>query len=276
LLQGKQDFFWLGWTLMLNALTRVSVAAAVIFLVPGGNTAAGFMAGVVAGSVVLLGIAMWKTRDIWAGHGEPFGMAPFVREVTTLMVGFGACQLLFCFDTVIVGRFFTEPDTTFYASAGTMARALMWLVLPLVSVMFPKVVHSTARSEESHVFGLTLLLTAVLAVAAGVGLSLFGALPARMVFGLDRVSGTMAIIPWFAAALVPLSMANVLVNGLLAKSDLRVVPWLACLAVGYAVTLWLRHPSLPAVLQTLAIFTTALFLIGVVFTWWLPRKQAAT
>lgn len=267
LLQGKQDFFWLGWTMMLNAILRVGVAALVIFFVTGGNTSAGFMAGVLAGSATVLLIQMWLTRDIWAGPAEPVAIGAFLRQVTPLMIGFGACQLLFCFDTIIVGRYFHDPQTAWYASAGTLSRALMWLVLPLVAVMFPKLVHSTARAQKSNVFGLTLLLTAGLAVAAGVGLVLTGSLAVRIVFGAARVEGAMSIIPWFAAAMVPLTLANVLVNALLAKGDFRVVPWMALLAAGYAVTLWLWHPSLQAVLQTLGGVTFILFLVGALFTW---------
>jgi O-antigen/teichoic acid export membrane protein len=187
--------------------------------------------------------------------------------VTPLMIGFGACQLLFCFDTIIVGRYFHDPQTAWYASAGTLARGLMWLVLPLVAVMFPKLVHSTAKAQKSNIFGLTLLLTTGLAIAAGIGLTLTGSLAVRIVYGEARVAGAMSIIPWFAAAMVPLTLANVLVNALLAKGDFRLVPWAAVLAVGYAVTLWCWHPSLVAVLQTLTGFTTVLFLAGAVFTW---------
>jgi len=272
LLQGKQDFFWLGWTMMLNAFLRVGVAALIIFYVT--QTALGFMAGVLAGSVTVLLIAMWQTRSLWAGPAGPFAFGPFIREVTPLMIGFGACQLLFCFDTIVVRRFFGDAEGAWYASAGTMARALMWLVLPLVSVMFPKLVHSSTKSQKSNVFGLTLLLTAGMAIAAGVGLSLLGGIAVKIVFGADRVDGTMAIVPWFAGAMVPLTLANVVVNALLAKADLRVVPWLAVLAIGYAVTLWMWHPSLQAVLQTLAAFTTALFIAGAVFTWAIPSTKA--
>jgi len=271
LLQGKQDFFWLGWTMMLNALLRVGVAALIIFYIT--QTALGFMAGVFVGLATVLLIAMWQTRDLWAGTAGPFAFMPFIREVIPLMIGFGACQLLFCFDTIVVGRFFKDPETTWYASAGTMSRALMWLVLPLVSVMFPKLVHNTAKSEKSNVFGLTLLLTAGMAIVAGIGLSLLGGIAVKIVYGAPRVPGTMSIVPWFAAAMVPLTLANVIVNALLAKADLRIVPWLAVLAIGYAVTLWLRHDTLQTVLQTLAGFTSALFIVGAIFTWVLPSTR---
>ena len=275
LLQGKQDFFWLGWTQMLNAFLRVGVAALVIFFVPHGNTAAGFMAGILAGTALVLFIMMWQTRELWTGPTAPFAVGSFIREVTPLMIGFGACQVMFCFDAVTVGRFFSDPQTTWYASAGTLSRALMWLVLPLVAVMFPKLVHSSAKSEKSNVLGLTLLLTAGLAIIAGIGLSLLGGIAVRIVFGADRVPGTMSIVPWFAAAMVPLTLANVLVNGLLAKGDLRVVPWLGVLAIGYATTLWLYHPSLQVVLQTLAGFTSVLFVVGALFTWAMPSVKTS-
>lgn len=270
LLQGKQDFFWLGWTMMISAFLRVGIAALVIFFI--AKTAMGFMAGVFAGTATVLLVMMWKTRDIWAGPTEAFAVRPFLREVMPLMIGFGACQLLFCFDTVVVGRFFVDPQTSWYASAGTLSRALMWLVLPLVAVMFPKLVHNSAKSEKSNLFGLTLLLTAGLAIVAGIGLSLCGSFAVKLVYGTGRVEGTMAIIPWFAAAMVPLTLANVLVNNLLAKADFRAVPWLAILAAGYAVTLWVWHPSPQAVLQTLGISTTVLLLVCAAFTWWMPAK----
>jgi hypothetical protein len=72
--------------------------------------------------------------------------------------------------------------------------------------------------------------------------------------------------------MIPLSSANVLVNNLLAKSDLRIVPWLALLAISYAITLNCWHPSLKAVLQTLGGFTSVMFVTCAIFTWILPDK----
>ena len=76
------------------------------------------------------------------------------------MLGFGAVQFLFTADTMFVKAYFSGDDAAFYVSAGTLSRALMWLVLPLATVMFPKIVHSVARSEKSNLLGVVLLGTA--------------------------------------------------------------------------------------------------------------------
>jgi O-antigen/teichoic acid export membrane protein len=265
LLQGRQDFLWLGWSMISNGFGRLSLAALVVFTV--ARTAGSIMAGIVAGLVLMLIISMWRTRDLWASHAAPFATRAFLRQVVPLMAGFGACQFVFSADTIFVGRFFSGVETGSYTAAGTMSRALIWLVLPLATVMFPKLVHSAAKSEKSNVFGVTLASTAGLAIIGAIGLSVLGPFFVRLVYTPDYVAPATAILPWYAAAMVPLSLANVLVNNLLARSDFRIVPWLVLLAIAFGVTLWYWHPTVKMILQTLAAYTTALLFICAFFTW---------
>src|ERR1019366_4591565 len=98
------------------------------------------------------------------GNAEPFNRRDFLSEVIPLLLGFAATQFLFCADTSFVDAYFGAEKTAPYGAAGTLSRALLWLVLPLAAVMFPKIVHNTAKSEKSNLLGLVLLGTAVLAV----------------------------------------------------------------------------------------------------------------
>jgi len=72
--------------------------------------------------------------------------------------------------------------------------------------------------------------------------------------------------------MVPLALANALVNNLLARADFRIVPVLVILAVGYAFALAQFHHSLIQVLQTLGVFNLLLFAACGWFTW---RTKAA-
>ena len=77
-----------------------------------------------------------------------------------------------------------DPDTTaFYGSAGTLSRALMWLVGPLAMVMFPRIVHSSAKSEHSNLMKLVFMGTGILA--------LLGALASQL---SDRISSDLFFI----------------------------------------------------------------------------------
>lgn len=268
-LQGSQNFLWLGGSMMVNGAARLLFCVLAIFLIM--KAAAGVMAAVTASVIIVLAISMWHSRALWTGPSAPFRWRELLPQMLPALIGFTACQFIFSADTIYVGVFFSAEETGFYAAAGTLSRALIWLVLPLATVMFPKLVQSAARSEKSNLLGLTLLSTLALAFVGAVGLVLFGPLAVKLVYKPSYLAVVTDILPWYAGAMIPLSVANVLVNNLFAKSDLRVVPWLAALAVAYGVAINVWHPSLKAVLQLLGGTTTVLFLVCAVFTWALPR-----
>jgi len=83
-------------------------------------------------------------------------------------------------------------------------------------------------------------------------------------------------VPWFAWALVPLILANVLLSNLLARERFAVVPWTLLLVLAYGSTLLSLKPRLlqlewiaafRTVVQTLGIFSLLFFAVTVLFTW---------
>jgi O-antigen/teichoic acid export membrane protein len=272
-LQGKQAFLWMGWSMIFNGIGRLGGAAIIVLLL--GGYATGIMGAVALGFGLSLAIGIWQTRDVWAAPGERFDVRAIVRQIVPLMLGFGACQFLFTADTMFVRAWFTEEETAFYGAAGTLSRGVIWLVMPLAAVMFPKIVHSAVRSEKTDVMALTLVGTGLLAAAGAVGLWVVGPYVVRLVYKPSYVEVATALLPWYAGAMVPLALANVLVNNLLARADFRLVPWLVALALAYPVALNYFHNSLASVLQTLAAFCTLLFLICAWFTWHGHRYRLA-
>ncbi len=265
LVQGEQDFLWLGWAAILNGFVRVAAAALLVLLVC--RTAAGVMAGAFLGYAVAVGLCIWETRRLWRRPVAPFDWRQLLGQVLPLMLGFGACQFLFSADTMFVKAYFTPAETAYYAAAGTLSRGLVWVVGPLTAVMFPKIVHSMAKAEKTDLLTLTLASTAALAAGGAAGLCLLGPWVIRFVFPPDYVATAMKVLPWYAGAMVPLSLANVLINNLLARSQFRLVPWLVGLAVAYAWALTRFHGSLAAVLQTLAVFCLLTLAVCAWFTW---------
>ena len=272
-LQGQQNFLWWGWSMVINALGRLGVAAFLVLAL--GAYAAGIMTGVLVGLVAAALIGIWQTKALWSLPAQRFDWCSFLAQVLPLMVGFGAFQFLFTADTMFVKTYFTGEETAFYVSAGTLSRALMWLVGPLASVMFPKIVHSAARAEKSNLMVLTLLCTAVLAIGGWIGLWVLGPWAVRLVYKASYVEVATKVLPWYAGAMVPLSLANVLVNNLLARAQFRVVPWLVMLVIAYAYALTRFHGSLVTVLQTLGVFCTLALAICAWFTFHHSRLAAA-
>jgi O-antigen/teichoic acid export membrane protein len=267
-LQGRQDFFWMGWTQIFAGAGRFLVAAVLVFALTAG--AAGMMAGAFLGVGLGAAIAIWRSRDLWLAPPEKFDAKSFLRQVLPMTLGFGACQFMFTSDTMFAKAYFTDDEMAPYVAAGTLSRALLWLVLPLAAVMFPKIVHASAKAEKSNLFNLVVLGTAVLAIGGGLGLWLVGPVMVKIVYTSNYVAATTALLPWYAAAMVPLALANVMVNDLLAKGRFGVVPVMVVLAVGYGFALpqMLGHfHSLQVVLQTLGAFNLLLFATCAWFTW---------
>jgi len=79
-------------------------------------------------------------------------------------------------------------------------------------------------------------------------------------------------LPWYAWAMVPLTLANVLINNLLARSSFRIVPALVALAVVYAFALTRFHDSLVTVVKTLGVFNLLLLGVCAWFTWGMKTK----
>jgi O-antigen/teichoic acid export membrane protein len=277
-LQGRQDFFWLGWSTVLGGGGRLAGAALLVFLFHLGAT--GMMMGVLIGALLGLAISVWRTRDLWMLPAEKFGWMSLLREAMPMMFGCGACQFLFTSDTMFAKPYFTDDQMKPYVIAGTLARAILWLVMPLATVMFPKLVQTRVKSEKhSNLFGLVVLGTAVLSICGAVGLWVVGPYVIKIVAHGSDVPGTMALIPWYAGAMVPLAMANVLVNDLLARGRFRVVPFMVLLAVIYCITLPLMLSHFPGhielVLQILGVFNVLLFGLCALFTWGLKSQQGA-
>jgi O-antigen/teichoic acid export membrane protein len=265
LMQGQQNFFWLGWVNILNALGRLSIAATLVLFFAGASTQMIF--GVCMGLAIAVGIGIWQTRGLWGLRAEPFNVRELLAQIVPLMLAFGAVQFLFTADTIYVKAYFTEDDSGFYVSAGTLSRALLWLVLPLATVMFPKIVHSTAKAEKSNLLGMVMVGTVVLAAGGALGLTVLGPWVVKFAFKASYVPVATAVLPWYAWAMVPLSLANVLVNNLLARSRFGIVPALVILAVAYGIALMYFHDSLTTVLKTLGVFNLLLLAVCGWFTW---------
>jgi O-antigen/teichoic acid export membrane protein len=264
MLQGQQNFLWLGWSTMSNAIGRIAVAALAVLAL--GGLAAGMMTGVLAGMIAAVLIAIWQTRSLWRAPARPFDWRSLLPEVVPLMLGCWIFQFLFTADGLFASAYF--PGLAgFYGSAGTLSRALMWLVVPLATVMFPRIVHSSAKAEKTNILGLVFGGTAALSIVGAVALSLLGPIVIRFVNGRAFVAVASSLLPWYAAAMVPLALANVLLNALFARSSFRIVPWLCVLALVYIFGLTHFHATPVMVLKVLGLVNLLLLALCAWFTW---------
>ncbi len=266
-LQGAQNFLWLGWSLMLNSFGRLAGASLAVLVL--GTYAAGMLFGVMFGLLLGIVVAVVQTRQFWAEKPTAYDWQALSRQVIPLLLGFIGFQVLFTVDTMFVKACFPQEQAGYYVSAGTLARALMWLVLPLASVMFPKLVHSAVKSEKSNLSGIVMVGTAVLAGAGALGLAILGPFVIRLVYKASYLEVATSLLPWYGCAMIPLAVGNVLLNELLAKPapKLSLGVCILILALGYMLALTQFHGTLVTVLKTMGVFNLAFLALCGWFAW---------
>jgi O-antigen/teichoic acid export membrane protein len=271
ILQGQQNFLWMGWSMMSNGVGRVAFALFAVVILH--RHASGMVAGMLGGLTFSLVLAVWPSRSLWLTPALPFDWRAVLRQIVPLGLGFAAYNFLFIVDTLVVRLFLTTDDSSFYLSAGTMARAAMWLVGPLAAVMFPKLVHAKAKAEKTNLLGLVLLGTLILSAGAAAGLSVLGFLPVKIMFPPEYLTPVTALLPWYGWALVPLSVGNVLLNHLLAHGQFKVVPGLCVVALGYGIALSQFHQTPVMVIQVMGAADLALTAVCAWYTWGPGKSQ---
>ena len=263
-LQGQQNFLWLGWASILSGMGRLSAVAVIVLLL--GGRAAGMMTGALIGETVALLVGVWRSRHTWAGTSEGVEWRAWFGKVIPLTLGFGAFQFMFMIDPMFVRAFFDESQTGGYVAAGTLSRALVLFTGPLATVMFPKIVRSIASSQSSNMLRVTLLSTAALAGLGAVFVAYILPFGLKLVFKGAFISG-IPLLPPFAASMAVLTVTNVLINNLLARSQFKVVPWLILIIGAYALTLLKFHSSVEQVIYILGAYSILMACTCLAFTW---------
>jgi O-antigen/teichoic acid export membrane protein len=276
ILQGRQNFFWLGWTNILQGVGRFGIICAVILLLH--LWAAGAMSAVLLGMVVVILVGSWQVRDVWKIPTVRVAWRNWLGRVVPLTLGLGAATFMLSADMIFTQNFFQREQTGFYAAAGMIGRALVFFTQPLTLVMFPKLARSAATGEKSDALALALGATLFAGGCAAIACTVLPWLPLRLaLYKPIYVVTASPLVPWFAWCMLPLTLSMVLVNSLMARSRYAAVPWLVLVAIGYGVALAMvgRHAGnladtqagLRMMIQTLGVFNLLLLGVCALFTW---------
>ncbi len=286
LLQGQQNFLWMGWVVIINGVGRF-IAVGIIVVLLGGR-ATGAMTGAFIGIVISFVIAALQSRSIWS-RPKPkhaFDWKPWLGSIIPLTLGLGASQFIFSVDVIFVRAFFGEHQTGYYVGSGMIGRGLVMFTAPLIVVMFPKIVHNISHGKKTNVLEYTVGATAVLCGLAAAACTVVAVILRRvaaspeivqdylsptlfkkLVANSEALSVTGQLIPWFVWCMLPLALANVLLNNLMARKQFRVVPYLLIVIAGYVTTLALAGSSFVRVIQILGIFNVVFLAVIALFTW---------
>jgi O-antigen/teichoic acid export membrane protein len=276
LLQGQHRFGGLGWLQITDGVGRFGVMLLVILVFRGKAAAAMFAA--LVGQLTTVSIGAWLTRSTWRPRpATAFDWRKWLGHALPLTLGLGTVLAVSSIDMLFVQSLFTDTrQTALYGGAMLTGFAIVQLIAPVALVMFAWVAQSTARSQRSDSLAMTLGATLLFGVLAAVGCTLLPQLPLRLMYLANPEMWRAApLVPRFAWALLPLTLANVLVQNILARGRFRAVPWLVLVPPAYAAALCLQAPALARmphfdaftrIIETLGAASTLLCLVAAWFS----------
>ena len=91
ILQGRQNFLWLGWTSILNGVGRFSLICIIVLIFHGW--AAGAMGAVFLGMAALIVIGGWQVRDVWKIEGTQVQWENWLRARHSADAGAGCSAI---------------------------------------------------------------------------------------------------------------------------------------------------------------------------------------
>jgi O-antigen/teichoic acid export membrane protein len=274
LLQGMQNFAWLGWSIMLNGAARVLAIAVAVILFGGYST--GALAGALVGMAAAVFAGLWPSRHLFRESTATFQWLNWAQRLVPLSAGVGSVLVVMNADMLFVQAHFPSDQSKFYAAVAMVGIGLVTFTTPMASVMFPKLVSSMAKGQKSDSFLLALAGTALLGIFGALACTILPWLPLRILFfNKPEFWISSQLVPWFMWCMLPVTVANVIVSDLLARKRFAVVPWLVAIAIGYcwtinsylAVAPKVDHfAAFKGVIQRLGIFALLLLAAAALFT----------
>ncbi len=234
-LQGTQIFSWLGFSMIFNGAARFMCMILLVRILHGKASSA--MAAALLGVAGATCIAAWPMRALLVGAKELVWGA-WLKRTIPLTLGTGSVLFVMSADIIFVNAHFPRNVAKLYGAAATLGLALVMFTTPLAAVMFPKLVRSVVTEQKSSALFNALAGTALLGIIGALLCGFFPELPLRiMYYGNADYLRAAPLVKLFMWAMLPVTLANVLVGNLLARENWKVVPWLTAAALGSGLSL---------------------------------------
>lgn len=269
-MQGFQAFGWFALTSQSWGVVRL-VWVAVLLGAVGTQVTVLLWAQVAAVAATLLLGGLGLRRLLPRGAAEGPAETPSLTYLARSLAMMAAFAFLMNADLSFVKHYFDPVAAGGFAVAATIARAIVFLPMPVALAMFPKVVsrgESSRASWRTLGFALGLVLAIILGAVAACWLLAPWLL--RLFTGAEADAIQIGLLRGMLLALSPLGLTWLLMNFELAQHRFGALPGLAVCAAGYGLTALLRHGSPWQIMEALGgwgLLSAAVVLCG------LPWKQ---
>jgi O-antigen/teichoic acid export membrane protein len=234
-MQGLKRFGWMSVIAIASPTARIAIGVGLVWL--GWRATGALMGTLAANAIVPLVVAAVLFPLLRSNVAvRTLDTSGVYRYLGPTMISCICYAGLVNLDMPIVKHYFTGDEAAQYSLASLFGRAIGWLITPLSAVLFPHV-WDEQRHTANRALLLKFLVTSVaLAIVAAIGCSLIADRLTWLV--LKRPDETVtSLIPLCAWAMLPIGVANIFLNFVMARGRYGFLAVFVVVTVLYVVTL---------------------------------------
>lgn len=152
-------------------------------------------------------------------------------------------------DIILVKHYFSPADAGVYAAISTIAKIILYITAPIITVMFPMVSEKTVSGDKHYKIFLFSILFVIIGGLLILGLYIIA--PAKVIsilYGHDYVS-SYYLLPEVGMAMLLYSLVNLMANYYLVIKDFRFLWFFLAAILGLIVAVSFIHPSILIVVR---------------------------
>lgn len=202
-------------------------------------------------------------------------LKPLGRYLLPVTIAYTFHALFYTSDVAIVKHFYHEDTTltALYASLSLMGKIILWLLTPIVMVLFP----FSAQVRENVSLSLSVLFKAITIVGIlGIpAITIYILFPEIITIPFPMYKASIPYLGITAIWMFLLALTYTVMNYHLAikNTNIYLLLLLACLT--QIITLWFYHPSITAILTIVTTIQAMVLLLLVIYTIIYVKQQKA-
>ena len=271
--QGLQRFILLGTNIFIGTILKLLLGVAFVYL---GLATLGALYGLIFANILVALIFGLMLIFLFRKDKEPKGN--YNRGDIYSYSGY-ALGVLICFsvisqiDILIVKNRFLPTEAGFYACAAIIGKGFLFLPIPVVTVLFPKVVENNKIGRSSLSILIQSLLISVLLCVIGIIICFFFPHHLIKVFGAKYAQATH-LLKIFGLAMSPFALFYVLTAYFLAEYRLKFFYYCLSVCVLGIAILFSLPKTLNQFLTVLGWYGLLIFVLPLIYILIKERKIA--
>lgn len=273
ILQGLQLFKSLSWNLLIEALIKTSLGAALVLT---SLKVYGALGAIVVASLIAFIVSFLPLRFIFLHTPQNK-----IKDYKIISFALPVLITLFCLtafynvDIIMVKHFFPAKEAGLYSALSKLSQIIFFATGTIAAVMFPMAAEKYKKGEDhQHLLKQSLKIVGFVSGIGVVAYFLFPQLIIKMLFGssylvISPLVGFSAITMFF------LSLDNILINYYLSVHKFKFIYLLIATSILEILLILMRHSSIRQIVFNLLISLAGLFGGLMIFYFWEKRSNLA-